>query len=752
MIFSRGALVTTVWTAVLVGGCARGSDVPASHSQGSGDASPSSAPESKATGTLAAADAGILAVAAPIAEEPPRCDDAKDVHLFVSPSVPAVGQPLRIVAVTDKPLVGELRIKTVVKGKKADDSAPIVTSDARHGGPPYFWVAEVPAPRAGGYEASLVQPACDAGTNVSTRTVKVSAGTPTAPLAPKEGDGLWPVRSVWSRHLENVYSAWIETLFDAPDGEMPSWPALHELLRDRKRNLLFDHLAAGEDSANAPVVRPDCADLPYFLRAYFAFKLRLPFGVSECNRGGGGAPPSCKGITTNDDPPVRYDANTTAVKTFGTFLKGTLADRAHSGSARTPFDDENSDYYPVPLTWDSLRPGTVFADPYGHVLVIAKRLPQTAERGGVLLAVDGQPDGTVARKRFWRGNFLYAHSPELGGPGFKRFRPLVRQDKQLARLDDEAIRKHPEYGDVSREPGKLDIEPFYDAMDDVMSPRPLDPERALMETIAALEEQVRTRVKSVDNGRKWLESAKAPATMPEGSEIFETTGTWEDFSTPSRDLRLLIAIDVVRGFPARVARRPERYAMPAGSSAKDVQASLEKVLARELAARTVTYTRTDGSPASLSLADVASRSSALEMAYNPNDCVESRWGPRPAATRARPARVKRLPISAHVWINAVRGSPSASAPRASDSLSRACLVRARARMHGVRWARGGGSFECVAASEREGEWGLASFARGLSQRRRDRAARSFARGLRARHLSARRVGRGRATTIRLQGR
>ena len=52
--------------------------------------------------------------------------------------------------------------------------------------------------------------------------------------------------------------------------------------------------------------------------------------------------------------------------------------------------------------------------------------------------------------------------------------------------------------------------------------------------------------------------------MPDGAAIFETTGAWEDFSTPSRDLRLLIAIDVVRGFPDRVARRPERYAMPQG--------------------------------------------------------------------------------------------------------------------------------------------------------------------------------------------
>jgi hypothetical protein len=148
----------------------------------------------------------------------------------------------------------------------------------------------------------------------------------------------------------------------------------------------------------------------------------------------------------------------------------------------------------------------------------------------------------------------------------------------------------------------------------------------MMETIGALEEQVKTRVQSVDNGRKWLEKGQGPASMPDGPAIFETNGAWEDFATPSRDLRLLIAIDVVRGFPARVARRPERYAMPAGKSPKDVESALAAVLDRELRARSVTYTKTDGSPFTLTLAEVLTRSVAFEMTYNLNDCVETRWG------------------------------------------------------------------------------------------------------------------------------
>jgi hypothetical protein len=96
--------------------------------------------------------------------------------------------------------------------------------------------------------------------------------------------------------------------------------------------------------------------------------------------------------------------------------------------------------------------------------------------------------------------------------------------------------------------------------------------------------------------------------------------------TPSRDLRLLIAIDVVLGFADRVARRPERYAMPNDKSVAEVKGELQRVLAYELATRKFSYPRSDGSAWTLTLRDVIDRAVDLEMAYNPNDCVELRWG------------------------------------------------------------------------------------------------------------------------------
>ena len=328
------------------------------------------------------------------------------------------------------------------------------------------------------------------------------------------------------------------------------------------------------------------------------------------------APPPAALLPPKPKPPA----------TFGEYLRD-VGDVVHTGAVRASGNDDNTDFYTVPLTQQTLRPGTVYADPYGHVLMLVHRVPELNGTPGVFLAVDAEPDGSITRKRFWRGNFLFVHDPALGGPGFKHFRPIVRdKNGPLRRLANAEITNNPQYADLSLEQSRMSAEDFYDRMDDVMSPEPLDPVKAMTDAIASLNEQVKTRVTSVENGRKYQERQAGETAMPNGPSIFETSGAWEDYSTPARDFRLLIAIDVVRGFPDRVVRRAARYAMPNGKSVEEVKSELQGVLASELAMRKISYSRSDGSQWTLSLKDIIDRAADFEMAYNPNDCVELRWG------------------------------------------------------------------------------------------------------------------------------
>lgn len=614
---------------------------------------------------------GFLIVISSTAPSPAQaasevCADAAELTVLPSPLAPWKGAPLRVMVVAEKPVEGVLSLI-------APDGSVAAKSSDRHGGPPYSWFAEVAAPAAGTWHATLARDHATAGCSTITRDITVSARKP-EPL-PTPAGGFWKVRDSWNTTTETLFSAWIEKLFDAPPEQDLSWKAWHEVLRDPTRNFLINHLGRGEDNAKTGL-RPDCADFAYFLRAYFAYKMGLPFGYSNCSRGTTGKAPKCyqwfdiehPEVTRPPPPPEQeiasaIPAGATAPApsptllglfggrsqppeapalapppatpvapkpkrptTFGEYLRD-VGDVVHTGAVRVAANDDNTDFYTVPLTQQALRPGTVYADPYGHVLMLVHRVPELNGMPGVFLAVDAEPDGSITRKRFWRGNFLFVHDPSLGSAGFKHFRPIVRdKNGPLRRLANAEIAKNPSYGDFSLEQSQMSAEDFYDRMDDVMSPDPLDPVKAMTDAIASLNEQVKTRVTSIENGRKYQEKQPGEVAMPNGSSIFETTGAWEDYSTPARDFRLLIAIDVVRGFPDRVLRRAARYAMPSGRSVQDVKAELQGVLASELGSRKISYTRSDGSQWTLSLKDVLDRAVDFEMAYNPNDCAELRWG------------------------------------------------------------------------------------------------------------------------------
>ena len=176
-------------------------------------------------------------------------------------------------------------------------------------------------------------------------------------------------------------------------------------------------------------------------------------------------------------------------------------------------------------------------------------------------------------------------------------------------------------------------------------------QRALID---ALYEAVTRRVVSVANGEKWVsEHPGEVIAMPEGDGIFLSAGPWEDFSTPSRDLRLLIAIDTVSGFADGVRQRPERYGLTAAEVDTQVRA-LAADLASALAERTFAYVRSDGTEQRLSLKDVVARAPSFELAYNPNDCVELRWGAPEGSVEASTCR-RRAPDDQRAKMASYRG-------------------------------------------------------------------------------------------------
>jgi hypothetical protein len=557
------------------------------------------------------------------------CADSLDIAIFVTPRYAHRKAPMRALVVSDAPLEGVALLALAPDGTQSE--LPM----RAFGGPPYGWVGTVEAPTKGAWRIAVNT---DRGL-VACQDTRVRSGPYGNNELEMEVDPIWKATIKWERDTENLFSLWVEHLFHAPPDADLSWRPLHEVLRDSSRNVLFNHLNLREDSASKRGLRlkPDCADLSYTLRAYFAWKLRLPFAVRGCTRGSSKRAPRCGDISTN-----RIMAEESGrVKAFERYARKRVAGTVHSSSGRTLPEDEKSNFYPVALKRQGLRPGTTYFDPYGHAMTIASWFPPAGDKAGVLVAVDAQPDGTIGRRIFWRGSFLFPEDGSMSGAGFKRFRPVVfdRRTGLARELSNKEIQASPDYGDVSLEQWKIGKDGFYEAMDALITPNPLHPSKALAAQIDALEQQVRRRVQSVDNAELWKQQHPGrTVSMPEGSSIFLTAGPWEDYSTPSRDMRLLIAMDAVLNFPRRVLDHPHRFILGAGETPQSAQAEMRRLIREIGAQRRFDYTRSDGSAWTLSLVDVLDRATAFEVSYNPNDCPERRWAAPEGSQEFAPCR------------------------------------------------------------------------------------------------------------------
>ena len=463
---------------------------------------------------------------------------------------------------------------------------------------------------------------------------------------------VWKTTRGWDAGMETLYSAWVNALFQGSN-EQTSWSALHEVTQNKDRNFLHNYLSMGEDDAESKIrvlMEPDCADNPFFLRAYFAWKLSLPFGYHVCDRGYLGKNPQTGQWITNETA----TSKTHPVLAFNSFIRR-IMDGVHSGTARTALDNENSDYYPVSLQRNALWPGTVYADPYGHTLIIVSWGQQTNDQPGLLLAVDAQPDKSVAIKRFWKGNFLFNTSEVVGEPGFKAFRPIAFDNGKMIPMKNEALTATYGFAPFSMQQKKMAQDTFYLAMERLINPQPLDPEAALTDLIKALHEQLLVRVKSVANGEAYLTAHPGTVIpMPSSANgVFLAGGPWEDFSTPNRDLRLLIAMDAVLGFPDRVAGSPQDFDVSKSSSPQEIKTNLQALLDKKVSELTISYTRSDGSLQELTVAEILKRRDAFEIAYNPNDGIEIRWG-SPEQSAERATCRKQAPVNQRNTMQAVR--------------------------------------------------------------------------------------------------
>ncbi|MDN5278843.1 MAG: hypothetical protein PWR01_2808 [Clostridiales bacterium] len=407
-------------------------------------------------------------------------------------------------------------------------------------------------------------------------------------------------RSFWTDEDEKTYADFVEKLGSSKHSN------LNRFIRDAKANPLY-----GEEDKKFNLY-PDCADLPYLLRAYVAYKLRLPFSYVSAISSKGGDQRYGRGNRPTDFKDQDYFSSPQQL-----FSKVTLI---NSGYYRMSPEVENSDHYPVKIQPESIKPGTIYYDPDGHVAVVAKVTPD-----GRIRVIDAHPDRTISKP--WFGAKFTRGSSKNGG-GFKRWRPLrYTSDGKVRRTSNHNIvdfSATDQYQKKYSYRGRTGVSYYeYIRMRLANDKSRLDPLSDFRFMMSDLYEDICYRSVAVNLCiEKGINKRPHPGSLP--WNIYGTDGIWEEFSTPSRDARLKVAF---KDFYDRSCQMIlESYRSNPAEAFKLASAMLEAY--ESLSQRfSITYTDSAGNVRLLNFDAVAER--LFLLSFDPYHSIEYRWGGSP---------------------------------------------------------------------------------------------------------------------------
>ncbi len=387
----------------------------------------------------------------------------------------------------------------------------------------------------------------------------------------------------------------------------------------------------------------DCADFPYMLRAYYAWKNGLPFSYVNGTAGEGDQKFNEGNRTVGRRDMIDWGGGLPGVELLTQIHEGVW-----TGTYRTDPGQKGgaaSDFYSPKIQPGSIRPGTAIYDVNGHVGIVYDIQPD-----GRIDYMDAHPDFSVTRSTF---GAQFGQSPARLGGGIKNWRPIKlagaerRKDGRLIgghivatpndQIADFSMEQY--HGNVPGTSGDGENARFqYDGVEigffeyvriaisgGKMEYNPVYEVKATLRTLC---NDLKDRALYVDMAiEKGVPKKAQPQKLPNniyGADDLE----WEMYSTPSRDARIKTAaaqfyIDLQKMIFFWEKRDPR--IVYDGHFLKE---DLQKMYAEEAAACTITYKNSKGDDVSIGFEDLMRR--LFTMDFDPYHCVERRWGARGA--------------------------------------------------------------------------------------------------------------------------
>lgn len=394
--------------------------------------------------------------------------------------------------------------------------------------------------------------------------------------------------------------------------------------------------------------RSDCADFPYFMRAYFAWKNELPFSIAS----------DMDPVPGSKAPDIRYSPLGNVVSARKSFvqqgwdeviitsvLNTIIPTYVSSAMFRVgPLAPDRGsrfvDFYPVRIDRRSVAPGTIMYDANGHVAIVYK-----VTDDGQVWYVDAHPDNSLTVGRF---NIKVARSNPGAGAGFKKWRPqrLVNADQSWsgeytdgtiealanARIPDYSYEQY--YGTNGTPKtdwraaefihnGKKVTFHEYVRLRLAVGGLKINPITEFKSNIAEMCRSLTDRVDSVKVAvAAGIPQKPHPDRLP--ANIYGADGDWETYSTPGRDVSLRIFFRHLMAIAQDSVTRWKAQDPAIEYTGTNLAADLLQTYQVDAAACMFNYTNSNGVNVFLTLESARQR--AYLMSFDPYHCVERRWG------------------------------------------------------------------------------------------------------------------------------
>lgn len=399
----------------------------------------------------------------------------------------------------------------------------------------------------------------------------------------------------------------------------------------------------------------DCADLPYFLRAYYAYKKNLPFTFVSAYTPVPLSPNQLKNRETTRQQltaagkldvlekeekrwaDTRYTTNGNAPTSVSNIphsggyvrdfrqVKDVISDAISTGTYRMI----NGDFYSPKINSTEIRPGTAVYGTGGHAAMV-----YDIKSNGEILFIDAHPGNSITHVGWLEDEFHFGDK-KYGGM-FKNFRP-IRVDNPV-RDANGVITKGKMYRYTDEEIAGFSLDQYdqsnftHDGKNVSMREwvslsvsgggYKLDPVAEMTERSNQLCENFRDRIpqvqKAIDAGLTKASIAAYP------NNIFGAEGDWETHSSPSSDLRRRSASLSLVTFAKDAIKRVNARDPMVSYSGSDLKSDLLAAFKAASNACSVSYKNTVGAQVNLNLIQLISRANL--MSFDPYMCAELRWG------------------------------------------------------------------------------------------------------------------------------